>query len=127
MDVGQQTTFELSAKDRKNLNRLTDTLFAMAQDGDAHYPDLQLTDMGHNQWLEELVREKVFLALEDELPYSIKVALDELAVREDGSRYLQMTVWTTERALQAWSSAPRARCSKKSAKPHAKRSKPSPA
>jgi GTP-binding protein Era len=96
VDVGQQTTFELSAKDRKNLNRLTDTLFAMAQDGDAHYPDLQLTDMGHNQWLEELVREKVFLALEDELPYSIKVALDELAVREDGSRYLQMTVWTTE-------------------------------
>ncbi len=96
VDVGQKVTYELSAKTRKNLNRLVDSLYELAQDGDAHYPDLQLTDIGHNQWLEELIREKIFLNLNEELPYSIKVSMEDLQIREDGSRYIAATVWTTE-------------------------------
>ncbi len=96
VDVGQSQNFELSAVNRKNLNRLIDVLFTLSQDGDAHYPDLQLTDIGHNQWLEELVREKIFLNLNEELPYSIKVGLDELETRPDGSRYIAASVWTTD-------------------------------
>ena len=96
VDVGQKKTMELSALGRKDLNRLVDALFDLIPEGDPHYPDLQLTDIGHNEWLEELVREKIFLNLEQEIPYSIKVALDDVQVRPDGSRMIAATVYTTE-------------------------------
>lgn len=96
VDIGQSQNFELSANNRKNLNKLIDVLFTLAQEGDAHYPDLQLTDIGHNQWLEELVREKIFLNLHEEIPYSIKVSLDEIETRPNGSRYIAASIWTTD-------------------------------
>lgn len=95
-DVGQRETIEVSALKHANLNRLVDALFATVPEGPPHYPDLQLTDVGHNQWLEELIREKVFLALEKELPYSIKVSLEDTETRPDGSRFIQANVWTTQ-------------------------------
>lgn len=95
-DVNQVKTIEMSALKRKNLNRLVDSLFDLVPEGPAHYPEMQLTDIGHNQWLEELIREKIFLALEKELPYTIKVSIDELEVRDDGSRFIKADVWTTE-------------------------------
>lgn len=95
-NVNQIKTIEMSALKRKNLNRLVDALFEMMPEGPAHYPEMQLTDIGHNQWLEELIREKIFLALEQELPYTIKVSIDEFIVRDDESRYIKADVWTTE-------------------------------
>lgn len=95
-DIGQTATLKLSAVKSKNLNHLVDKLFELVPEGDAHYPDLQMTDLGHNQWLEELIREKIFLNLDQEIPYSIKVSLEEMETRPDGSRYISATVWTTE-------------------------------
>ncbi len=95
-DVGQRAIMELSALNGKNLNLLVDALFDLVSEGEMHYPDLQLTDIGHNQWLEELIREKVFLHLDEELPYSIKISLERTEERPNGSRYLQIHIWTTE-------------------------------
>ncbi len=95
-DIGQTATLKLSAVKSKNLNMLVDKLFELVPEGEAHYPDLQMTDLGHNQWLEELIREKIFLNLDQEIPYSIKVSLEEMETRPDGSRYISATVWTTE-------------------------------
>lgn len=96
VDVGQTAKIEVSALKGKNLNKLVDALFTLIPEGEAHYPDLQLTDLGHNQWLEELIREKIFLNLEEELPYSVTVTLDDLKVREDGSRFIAATIWTND-------------------------------
>ena len=96
VDVGQVKTLEVSAKDHSDLNKLVDALFERMPEGDAHYPDLQLSDLSHNQWLEELVREKIFLNLNEEIPYSIKVTLDDLQVRADGSRLVAAVIWTTD-------------------------------
>jgi len=95
-DVGQITTIEISAVRGSNLNRLTDAIFAVLPEGDHMYPDLQITDIRHKEWLEELIREKVFLSLEQELPYTVKVSIDEIEEREDGSRYVVGTIWTTD-------------------------------
>lgn len=95
-DIGQQKTIEVSAVTNHNLNRLVDSLFEFMPEAAPHYPDLQLTDIGHNQWLEELIREKIFLNLDQEIPYSIKVALDEIQVRPDNSKLIAATIFTTE-------------------------------
>lgn len=100
-DIGQMETVEASAKSHKNLNRIVDILFGVLQENEPHYPELQLTDLGHNQWLEELVREKIFLNLEEEIPYSIRVSLEELEVRHDGSRFIKVNIWTTQDRYKA--------------------------
>ena len=96
IDVGQKQTFEVSAIKRSELNRLIDAMFGLLPEGDAYYPDLQITDMNHKQWLEELIREKAFLRLEQELPYSVAVRAEEIETRDDGSTYILATIWTTE-------------------------------
>lgn len=95
-DVGQRTTLEVSAKTGKNLNLLVDSLFALIGEGEHFYPDLQISDMRHKDWLEELIREKVFLSLEKELPYSTKVVVEDIEERPDDSKYIHATIWTTD-------------------------------
>lgn len=96
VDVGQEGSADVSAKTRKNLNLVVDKLFEILPEGDPFYPELQFTDMGHREWLEELIREKCFHALNQELPYSIKVRVEDLEERKDGSRFIQASVLTTD-------------------------------
>ncbi len=94
-DVGQRATFEISAQKRRDLNRLVDAMFALLPEGVPYYPDMQLTDMGHREWLEEIIREKAFLRLQKELPYSVAVQVEDVALR-DGVRVIAAKVWTTD-------------------------------
>jgi GTP-binding protein Era len=96
VDVGQDGSCDVSALTHKNLNLVVDKLFEMLPEGEPFYPDLQISDMAHKEWLEELIREKCFFALQQELPYSIKVRVEDIEEREDGSRYIQATILTTE-------------------------------
>lgn len=96
VDVGQEGSADVSAKTRKNLNLVVDKLFELLPEGEPFYPDLQLTDLGHKEWLEELIREKCFMALHQELPYSVAVRVEELETREDGSRHIEASILTTE-------------------------------
>lgn len=96
VSVGQKTTIELSAKTGKNVNQLVESIFALLPEGEKYYPDMQISDMRHKDWLEELIREKVFLSLEKELPYSTKVAVEDIDERPDGSKFIQANIWTTD-------------------------------
>jgi GTP-binding protein Era len=95
-DVGQKLTLAVSASRGSDLNQLTDALFDFMPEGEPFYPELQLTDLAHKDWLEELIREKIFLRLEQELPYSINVEVTDIEPREDGSRFIAATIRTTE-------------------------------
>ncbi len=95
-DVNQKMTLEISALKHRELNRLVDALFDLLSEGEPHYPAAQLTDMEHKEWLEELIREKVFLRLEEELPYSVKVEVTDMETRKNASRFIAATIWTTE-------------------------------
>ena len=95
IDIGQLSTILVSAINHKNLNILKETLLEVIPEGEAYYPDMQITDMGHQQWIEEVVREKVFLTLEQELPYSVNVIVEQVKFRGNGGRFIEATIWTT--------------------------------
>ncbi|MFA6407020.1 MAG: GTPase Era [Patescibacteria group bacterium] len=95
IDVDQKATFLVSATKHTNLNRLVDALFEVLPEGEKYYPDLQITDLGHQQWIEELIREKVFMALDKELPYTVKVTVEDVKFRKNGGRFIEAIVWTT--------------------------------
>ncbi len=96
VDVGQVATLEISALKSKDLNRLVDIIFGIIPEGVAHYPEMQITDVPHKEWIEEIIREKVFIALEQELPYSTKVVVEEIEEREGGARFIQAKIVTTD-------------------------------
>jgi GTP-binding protein Era len=95
IDVGQIGSAEVSAKTGSNLNLIVDKLFEILPEGEPFYPYMQITDMEHKEWLEELIREKCFMALDRELPYTIKVVIDGID-KENGRNRIEATIYTTE-------------------------------
>lgn len=95
IDVGQVGSAEVSAKTHANLNLVVDKLFEILPEGEPFYPSQQFTDMGNKEWLEELIREKCFQDLGEELPYSIAVSVDNVE-REGKLQKIDATIYTTE-------------------------------
>jgi GTP-binding protein Era len=94
-DIGQRLTLEVSAVKHQDLNRLVDAMFALLPEGESFYPDRQLTDISHREWLSEIIREKCFLRLEQELPYSVMVEVTDVDTK-DNRRRIEAIIWTTE-------------------------------
>ena len=96
IDVGQQATLKISALERKDLNRLVDTLFEMMPEGEPFYPSTQMTDLSHKDWMSELIREKVFIRLRQELPYTVKVEVEEIVSVSETTERVVAHIWTTD-------------------------------
>ncbi len=86
---------EISALDNKNLRQLVDIIFEKLPVGPELYPTGQLTDLTNNFWLEELIREKIFLVMHQEIPYSVTVEVEENITREDGTHYVKADILTS--------------------------------
>lgn len=86
---------EGSALTNKNIDLVIRWIFDNLEDGEPHYPDFQLTNMSNEDWLSELIREKLFLRLREELPYSTHVEVQEIAERDNGMVYVKATIFTS--------------------------------
>lgn len=73
---------ELSAKTRTNLNILLDTIFAFLPEGEelvkTSKMPIRALNVDSKLYIQELIREKAFLRLRREVPYSIRVVVDEI-------------------------------------------------
>lgn len=57
--------------------------------GPKFYPPEQLSDRTQRFFVEETIREKAFLLLRDELPYSLAVKIETMKERDNGVTYIQ--------------------------------------
>jgi GTP-binding protein Era len=87
---------DVSALKRRNLNRLVDLLFEILPEGEPLYEEGRVADIPQKQWVAELIREKVFLRMHQEIPYSVAVEVDELDQRENGTLYIAARILTTD-------------------------------
>lgn len=85
---------EVSAMTGKDCDRVVNWLFEKMPEGEAMYPNFQLTSMSGEEWMAELIREKLFLRLRQEVPYTVHVEVEEIAPREDGSVYVKAVIYT---------------------------------
>jgi GTP-binding protein Era len=82
----------VSATTGRNVSELLRVLGAQLPEGPPLYPADQLTDRDERFFAAELLREKLFRALADELPYSCEVMVDSF--REEGRmRRIDATLW----------------------------------
>lgn len=86
---------EISALNNRNLTALIDAIFALLPVGEPLYPPDQITNIENTFWLEELIREKLFIGLYQEVPYSATVKVEEIDRRPDGTVYIKASVLTS--------------------------------
>ena len=90
----------ISALAGDNLERLMGLLVARLPAGPAQFPDDQLTDKSMRFISAEIVREKLFRILQQELPYSITVSIENYVEEADLTR-ISAIIWVEKKSQKA--------------------------
>ncbi len=85
---------EVSAMTSKNTDLIEKWIWEQMPEGEFLYPEFQLTSMGNEEWLAELIREKLFLRLREEVPYSTHVEVNSLDIQDNGTVFVDATIYT---------------------------------
>ncbi|MBB5073591.1 GTP-binding protein Era [Bartonella callosciuri] len=86
-------TFMISALNGSGCKDLLHALSRMMQEGPWYYPEDQISDMPMRHLAAEITREKLFLRLHDELPYSSTVETENWEERSDGSVKINQVIY----------------------------------
>jgi len=92
-------TLEISALTRKNLNLLLERIFQYLPEGKPLAETKDRTQPGLNldsrTFLAEIIREKAFLFLRREVPYTLTTVVDEVSERDNGVTYIKARILTS--------------------------------
>ncbi len=69
--------FPMSAKENFNVDNLFNRIVEMLPEGDPFFPKDELTDLPSKFFVNEIIREKILLHYEKEIPYSVEVQVEE--------------------------------------------------
>ncbi len=84
----------ISAREGDNLEQLEDLLIRYLPEGPPLYPEDQVTDQPREVFLAEIIREKVILFTEQEIPYAVAVGVESVTPREAaGLTAVEATIW----------------------------------
>jgi GTP-binding protein Era len=72
-----RVAYLVSAATGHGVDAFLSGLFDLLPEGPAYYPEEDLTDLPMRFIAKEIIREKLFDALSEELPYSVAVAIEE--------------------------------------------------
>lgn len=78
-----KNTIPVSALQNSNINVLLEKMVALLPEGEAFYPQDDLTDMPVKFFAGEIVREKIFELYQEEIPYDTAIVVNEFKERED--------------------------------------------
>lgn len=93
--------FIVSAINRTHIKPLMDRLFELLpeqtqEDTHKENPIYPLINLDSKTFIAELIREKVFLKMGEEIPYQITVVVDEITERSDKLTYIKARILTTD-------------------------------
>ncbi|MFN2280309.1 MAG: GTPase Era, partial [Anaerolineales bacterium] len=83
----------ISAATGANLDELEGKVIEALPEGPPLYPEEQVTDLYEREIAADLIRAAAMNLLEEELPHVIAVRIDEYMEREDGSAYIEATLF----------------------------------
>lgn len=103
--------FESSALLNRHIQPIKDKVFELLPAGEPMYEGDQITNIGKGQWVGEIIREKILLALRKEVPYSTSVRVENIEEKPDiivieatiltsDARYKKMIIGKGGRALK---------------------------
>jgi GTP-binding protein Era len=83
----------ISALRGDGVSKLLDIILQSLSDGGMYYPEDEISDMPERFFVAEIIREKLFMQTQEEIPYSTTVQTDEMKTREDGKMYIRATIY----------------------------------
>lgn len=89
----------ISALDGSNIKPLLELIKSYIPEGPQFYGEDQLTNRSERFFMGEMIREKILMHTEEEIPHSINVIVDSKKYNENGKLHIQATI-ITERDSQ---------------------------
>ncbi|MET0596925.1 MAG: GTPase Era [Mesorhizobium sp.] len=86
-------TFMISALTGSGCRDLLDYLAATLPEGPWYYPEDQISDLPMRQLAAEITREKLYLRLHQELPYSSHIETEKWEEKKDGSVRIEQVIY----------------------------------
>jgi GTP-binding protein Era len=89
----------ISALEHKHIPKLLDAIFSLLPEGKPHVDTTTLPQPGlninSNLFISEIIREKAFLFLREEVPYTLASVVDEVTERPNGTLYIKARILTS--------------------------------
>lgn len=86
----------ISALRGKNVDSLIEKTVEYLPEGPQYFPLGETTDLSIEQRIAEIIREKLYLMLKQELPYESAVTVEEIKERENGMIYIRATIYVAK-------------------------------
>ena len=90
----------LSARSGDNVDRLEAAVLALLPEGEALFPEDQVTDRNERFFAAELVREKLMRRLGEELPYAVTVQIEQFS-EQNGVLHIHAVIWVEKESQKA--------------------------
>lgn len=83
----------VSARTGSGIGELFDELEKFAKEGQQLFPEDMITDQPERQMCAEIIREKLLLNLQSEVPHGVAVEISSFKVRDDGITEISATIY----------------------------------
>lgn len=93
--------FKISALTGKNVDDLVKKTVEYLKEGMPLFPEGEITNIPFNLQVAELIREKLYLFLKQELPYETAVVVEEVQERKDNLIYIKGTIYVAKDSQKA--------------------------
>ena len=97
----QKTGLEVipvSAASGDNIDFLLDIIFSDLSEGPRYYPEDMITDQIERFVISEMIREKLFQLLRQEIPYGTAVVIEEVKERDNGMIYVRGNIFVEKKS-----------------------------
>lgn len=91
----------ISAQTGSGVDQLLKVIGEMLPEGPAYYPEDQITETFERDIAADMIRAACLTNLEDEVPYSIAMRVNEFSERENGLVYINATIFVEREAQKA--------------------------
>jgi len=76
--------YPVSARKGKNLNKLKEAIYSLLPEGDPLFSEDVVSDRSEKFMISELMREKILLKYDKEIPHGVAIVVNEFAKQENG-------------------------------------------
>ncbi len=83
----------ISALNNKNLDKIIDIIFEKLEEGTLLYPQDMVSDLPKEIAFSDIIREKLYMFLKDELPHSIGVNIEEMKEKNENLMYVKAIIY----------------------------------
>ena len=96
-----QAWYEVSALKEKGLERLIGDALQALPEGDPYFPEDMVTDQPEDTYVGETIREQILMAVQDEVPHSVAVVVEERTRRSNDKIYVRATIYVERESQKA--------------------------